>query len=217
LLETKYTKILENLTTFADKKLKSPKANMVVVERLSKFIDAYIDDAIGDKPIVEAEKMARLTKFYDMIREQVQFSNDEMQTTIAKKVSEVDKELKTVKEALNTEIAGKMTIVQENNKFKKEELLSNELAGKRKVIVEKIRTQFKDADLKLVTESIKTAIKTAEDDIDADHANEAEKVNKDKHVDGVIKESSTLDPEHSQRDVMDVYAEQLNQRVKMGI
>jgi hypothetical protein len=214
LLESKYTKILEKLATFAETKFKNPKTNMVLVEKISKFFDAYIDEAIGEKPIVESEKLARLQKFYDNIRESVQFSNEDLQKTIAEKSVEVDKELKTVKESLNTALKDRIVLVQENNKFKKEELLSKELSNKPKIIVEKVRTALKDADLKVVTESIKDTIKKVESEIDDEHAAESEK---HKPSGERIVESATARTDGSAPDVMEAYAHIVERQIKMGV
>lgn len=214
LLETKYTKVLDKLCTLAEKKLRTGGANMVVVEKLSKFIDAYIDEAVGEQPVVDSEKLARLQKFYDNVRESVQFSNDELQTVIAKKTAEIESELKTIKESLNKEIAGKIELVQENNKFKKEEILSSKLAGKRHVIVEKVRSSLKDADLKTVTESINSVIDKVETELDLEHSTEADKTKKPSG-EHIVESSTQVEP--GVDNVMDVYAQQINRISQLGI
>ena len=212
LLESKYTTIINDLTETAKKTVNSPERNKKLAEKISKFLDTFLLEAIGEKPIVDTVKMQRLEKFYDNVRQSVFVSNEDLHEQVSKKVEAVDGDMKQIKESLDKVLAEKITLNEQLNSFKKEQLLSESLKGKTEIIAEKVRKEFKDASLQQVTEAIKDTIVKIESNIDTEHAIEADKA---KTPNTRIVESSTADTSAG-KDVMDLYAGIINRAAKMN-
>jgi hypothetical protein len=205
-VDVAYTKILTKLTERCEKVLKNPVVSEKLVGKLSSFIDAYITEAIGEKPVVAAEKSARLEKFYEDVRQAVFVNNEDIQSTIVKKTSEVEAEVKQLKESLNEALKAKVALNEQLNATKKGEFIDEKVESLAPIVEKRVREYFKDTSYAEVKESCDSVIKRIQEDVDTEAAGETKIAPKGK----TLTESSTHDID-STGDIMDTYAAQIKQ------
>ena len=169
-MDTKYTKIIKSIYEKCAAVLNKPIVSEKLVKRISTFLDAFLAECIGEKEIVDADKLQRLEKFYNNVREDVLISNEEIQKTLSEKLASVDEETKKLKESLNEALMVRIKLTEELNAKKKDELLAIELKECTPEVAKRVRTLFEKSSYAEVKTGLSKAIVTVENEINVEHS-----------------------------------------------
>jgi len=206
-VDTVYTNILNSLYEKCKKVLGKPIVSEKLVNRISKFLDTFLEECIDEKDVLDKDKLQRLEKFYNNVRESVLISNDEIQRVISEKLASIDQETQKLKESLNEALKSRIQLTEELNSMKKKELLDSELKNCTPEVAKRVRAFFEITPFAEIKAKLDETIKLIENEINTEHSELKQKSTKSESI--LEMAPVSIDKKIEQNDIMDFYVKQI--------